>query len=82
VPVYDIPRNQAVGRRELVVGEGHFVAEGIFAPEVVDHCRARGMLSDAICVRQNRIVTFWRGLTRDLRERRSARWYCRAEACS
>ena len=71
VPVYDIARN---GRRGSMVldldGSSLFVAEGIFAPEVVEGCADRGLLAAAYCVRQHRMVTFWRRLTRDLRERR------------
>ena len=48
----------------------YFVAEGIFAQEVVRECRSRGLLAEAVCVRNHRTVTFWRRLTRDLRERR------------
>ena len=33
-------------------------------------CRERGLLADAVCVRNHRLVTFWRRLTRDLREHR------------
>ena len=47
-----------------------FVAEGIFAPEVVAACRAEGMLAAAYCITQHPLVTFWRRLTRDLREHR------------
>ena len=47
-----------------------FVAEGIFAQEVVASCRARGLLAEAICVTQHPAVTFWRRLVRDLREHR------------
>ncbi len=51
-------------------GSAFFVAEGIFAPEVVEGCADRGLLAAAYCVRQHRLVTFWRRLTRDLREHR------------
>ena len=47
-----------------------FVAEGIFAQEVVGLCRDAGVLAAAYCVRQHPMVTFWRRLTRDLREHR------------
>lgn len=71
VPVYDLARDGRVGHRLLDLGgASHFVAEGIFAQEVVRACRERGLLADAICVRNHRGVTFWRRLTRDLRERR------------
>ena len=46
------------------------MAEGIFAQEVVAPCRERGILADAVCVRNHPLVTFWRRLTRDLREHR------------
>jgi uridine kinase len=71
VPVYDLAHDGRVGHRVLDLGgAAFFVAEGIFAQEVVADCRDRGLLADAICVRNHRGVTFWRRLTRDLRERR------------
>lgn len=75
VPVYDIAHDGRVGHREFSVGEaGYVVAEGIFAQEVVAACRERGILGEAICVRNHRLVTFWRRLSRDLRERRKSPW--------
>jgi uridine kinase len=71
VPVYEIARNDRSGSQVLDLdGSSLFVAEGIFAPEVVEGCADRGLLAAAYCVRQHRLVTFWRRLTRDLRERR------------
>jgi uridine kinase len=71
VPVYDISRDGRVGHQVLdLSGSGLFVAEGIFAQEVVGDCRSLGLLADAICVTQHPAVTFWRRLTRDLREHR------------
>jgi uridine kinase len=71
VPVYEIARNGRCGSQVLDLdGSPFFVAEGIFAPEVVHGCAERGLLAAAYCVRQHRLVTFWRRLTRDLRERR------------
>jgi uridine kinase len=71
VPVYDLARDGRTGVRTLELGDAaYFVAEGIFAQEVVQECRKRGLLADAVCVRNHRGVTFWRRLTRDLRERR------------
>jgi uridine kinase len=71
VPVYEIARNGRYGSRVLDLdGSAFFVAEGIFAPEVVEGCADRGLLAAAYCLRQHRLVTFWRRLTRDLRERR------------
>ncbi|UPK76092.1 ATP-binding protein [Nocardioidaceae bacterium SCSIO 66511] len=70
-PVYEIAANARVGHREVRLdGAGVFIAEGIFAPHVVEGCRARGILADAICVRHHRLVTFALRLARDLRERR------------
>ena len=46
------------------------VAEGIFAGRLVESLRAGGLLADALCVRQNRFLTFARRFTRDLAERR------------
>lgn len=71
VPVYEIARNGRCGWQTLDL-DGHdlFVAEGIFAQEIVSHCREAGLLAAACCVRQHPMVTFWRRLTRDLREHR------------
>jgi uridine kinase len=71
VPVYDIAHDGRTGSRRVSLGgAGYVVAEGLFAQEVVTACRARGLLGDAVCVRNHRLVTFWRRLTRDLREHR------------
>jgi uridine kinase len=70
-PVYDIARNGPSGSHEVELGGARlFVAEGIFAQEVVAACAERGVLAAALCLRQHPLVTFWRRLTRDLRERR------------
>ena len=71
VPEYDIARDGRVGHRVLDLGGAElFVAEGIFAQEVVAECRGRGLVAEAICVTQHPMVTFWRRLVRDLREHR------------
>jgi uridine kinase len=71
VPVYDIAHDGRCGSQVLDLDGGRlFLAEGIFAQEVVPACRARGRLAAAYCVRQHPLVTFWRRLTRDLREHR------------
>jgi uridine kinase len=71
LPVYDIARDGRVGTaRTSLAGSDYVVAEGLFAQEVVEDLRDRGVLADAVCVRNHRLVTFWRRLTRDLRERR------------
>jgi len=75
VPVYDIATSRRTGYRVLALGEAPcFVAEGIFAQEVVADCRQRGLLADAVCLTQHRSVTFFRRLTRDLREHRKPPW--------
>jgi uridine kinase len=71
VPVYDIAHDGRVGEvRMSLDGSPYVVAEGLFAEEVIVGCRDRDLLADAICVRNRRLVTFWRRLTRDLREHR------------
>jgi uridine kinase len=71
VPVYDIAHDGRCGWQTLDLGGAdRFVAEGIFAQEVVAPCRDAGVLEAAYCVRQHPLVTFWRRLTRDLREHR------------
>jgi uridine kinase len=71
VPVYEIAKDGRTGHHKVDLGGSpYLVAEGIFAQEVVAQCRARGILADAICVRNHPLVTFWRRLTRDLREHR------------
>jgi uridine kinase len=71
VPAYDISRSRRTGHHVLDLdGARCFLAEGIFAQEVVGECRRRGLLADAICLTQHPVVTFFRRLTRDLREHR------------
>jgi uridine kinase len=71
VPVYDIAQSARCGWHRLDL-QGHrlVLAEGIFAQEIVPACRERGLLAAAYCVRQHPVMTFWRRLTRDLREHR------------
>jgi uridine kinase len=71
VPVYDIAKSRAVGSATVVCEPQDLVlAEGIFAAEIVDDLRRRGLLRAAYCVHRPRVVTFvWR-LLRDLSERR------------
>jgi uridine kinase len=76
VPVYDIAANGRTGHRVLDVdGSACFIAEGIFAQEIVPECQRRGLLADALCVTQHPVVTFVRRLTRDLREHRKPPFY-------
>jgi uridine kinase len=71
VPDYDMARDGRFGSSPLdLAGASLFVAEGIFAQEVVGVTEERGFLAAAYCLRQHPLVTFWRRLTRDLREHR------------
>ena len=71
VPVYEIAANGRTGWQHLdLAGASYFVADGIFAAEIVPRVREAGLLADALCLRQHPAVTFWRRLTRDLREHR------------
>ena len=71
VPVYDIAHDGRCGEQRLdLAGHGLFLAEGIFAQEIVPDCEREGWLAAAYCVTQHPLVTFWRRLTRDLREHR------------
>ncbi|WP_338055385.1 ATP-binding protein, partial [Segeticoccus rhizosphaerae] len=90
VPVYDISRSRAVGVTKVhAATEQVIIAEGIFAGQVVRDLRAKGVLAAAYCVRNNRWLTFWRRLVRDLREHRKpphVLWrrglaLCRNEPC-
>ncbi|SFC74178.1 uridine kinase [Nocardioides terrae] len=71
VPVYDIARNGRTGHQVLDLGSSPlFVAEGIFAQDIVGECRESGILAAAYCVNQRPVTTFVRRLLRDLKERR------------
>lgn len=71
VPVYEIAKNGRCGWQTLdLAGADLFVAEGIFAPEIVESARAERLLAAAYCIRRSALVTFWLRLTRDLREHR------------
>jgi uridine kinase len=71
VPVYDIAHDRRTGTTHFALGDARaFVAEGIFAAEVVGACRERGILADAIVVHRAPWKNFLRRLARDLAERR------------
>ncbi|RGC66340.1 uridine/cytidine kinase [Micromonospora sp. MW-13] len=73
VPVYAIGADRRVATRPFeVAGSPLFVAEGIFAAEIVEECRRRGLLAGAYALRRPRGTTFLRRLTRDLAEQRKA----------
>jgi uridine kinase len=72
VPIYEISQDSRTGWQTLdLEGARYFVAEGIFAQEVVPALRERGLApAAAYCVTQHPMVTAWRRLTRDLQEQR------------
>ncbi|MER5637023.1 ATP-binding protein [Kitasatospora sp. NPDC002227] len=73
VPVYSIPDNGRVGTRAFDLGgAAGFIAEGIFAAELVEQCAAEGLLGDAICLRNRPLTTAWRRFRRDVREGRKS----------
>ncbi|QIB43923.1 ATP-binding protein [Streptomyces aureoverticillatus] len=73
VPVYDISTSARVGEESLDIERTPlFIAEGIFAADIVDRCRELGVLADAICLRGRPSTTFRRRLLRDLREGRKS----------
>jgi uridine kinase len=76
VPVYDIASSSVVGSSGFdLSGAPVFIAEGIFAAEIVASCQAAGLLADAVCLRGRPSVTAWRRLRRDLREGRKSWFY-------
>ncbi|MCF3963410.1 ATP-binding protein [Streptomyces fuscigenes] len=73
VPVYDIATSSRTGATVLDVGGAPvFLAEGVFAAEIVRRCRELGVLADALCLRGRPSTTFRRRLLRDLREGRKS----------
>ncbi|MEV0785576.1 uridine kinase [Streptomyces sp. NPDC050423] len=73
VPLYDIATSSRTGHEILHIERTSlFVAEGIFAADVVERCRSLGVLADALCLRGRPTTTFRRRLLRDLREGRKS----------
>jgi uridine kinase len=71
VPVYAIGADRRIATRTLDLGGSRlFVAEGIFAAEIVAECRRLGLLAEAYALQRPRVATFLRRLVRDLTERR------------
>lgn len=71
VPLYDIPTSSRTGSASLDLGGAPlFVAEGIFAADIISRCRELGLLADALCLCARPLTTFRRRLLRDLREAR------------
>ncbi|WP_406138746.1 uridine kinase [Streptomyces anulatus] len=72
VPVYDIATSSRTGHEAFHIEPPLFVAEGIFAADIVERCQALGLLADALCLRGRPSTTFRRRLVRDLREGRKS----------
>jgi len=71
LPTYDISTSRRTGSQRIDLADSPlFIAEGIFAQEIVAACRERGLLAAALCVTQPAPLTFVRRLTRDLSEHR------------
>ncbi|MFB7332145.1 uridine kinase [Streptomyces adustus] len=73
VPVYDISLSARTGEETLHIGRTPlFIAEGIFAAEIVERCRELGVLADALCLTRGPLTTFRRRFLRDLKEGRKS----------
>jgi len=71
VPVYDISASRRTGTRTVDLGGAStFVAEGLFAPEVVPGCRAAGIDMDALYLDRPRVQTLLFRFVRDVSEHR------------
>jgi uridine kinase len=71
VPRYEFAQDRATGRHLVERADSRlFIAEGIFAAEVVRPCLALGVLAAAYCVNQSALLTYGRRLSRDLMESR------------
>ncbi|MFF7867046.1 uridine kinase [Streptomyces qaidamensis] len=73
VPVYDISLSARTGDETVDIGRTPlFIAEGIFAAEIVTRCRELGVLADALCLSRGPVKTFRRRFLRDLKEGRKS----------
>ncbi|WP_264936602.1 uridine kinase [Streptomyces sp. A012304] len=73
VPVYDIALSARTGHDAVDIGRTPvFIAEGIFAAEIVERCRRLGVLADALCLSRGPVKTFRRRFLRDLKEGRKS----------
>lgn len=70
-PTYDIPQNRATGTALVELrGAPAVVAEGVFAAQIVEQLRERGLLADAVVLHRTPWKNFVRRFARDLKERR------------
>jgi uridine kinase len=73
VPVYDIALSARTGEDTVALGRTPlFIAEGVFAAEIVARCRELGVLADALCLSRGPVKTFRRRFLRDLKEGRKS----------
>ncbi|GGP87347.1 uridine kinase [Streptomyces melanogenes] len=73
VPDYDISTSSRTGASLFGIDRTPlFVAEGIFAADIVARVREHGVLADALCLRGRPSTTFRRRLARDLKEGRKS----------
>lgn len=71
IPIYDIPSNKRTGYREATLGAHRlFIAEGIFAAELVPRLIEEGLLADAIVVDRSVFKNAWFRFLRDVAEAR------------
>jgi len=71
VPVYDIATSRRTGSRTVELGDARtFVAEGLFAPDLVPACRAAGLEMDALYLDRPRLQTLLFRFVRDVSEHR------------
>ncbi|WP_394215702.1 NUDIX domain-containing protein [Brachybacterium vulturis] len=73
IPTYSIARSRRTGTAQLAIGDAPlFIAEGIFAGELIAPLRAAGLLAEAIVLDRPVPVVFTLRLLRDLREHRKS----------
>lgn len=71
VPIYDIPSNRRTGSRAVSLADNRlFIAEGIFASELVPRLIEEGLMADAICIARSPIRNAWFRFLRDVAEAR------------
>lgn len=71
VPTYDIAASRRTGIRELDLGAARvFVAEGLFAADLVPRCRAAGIELDALYLNRPRMQNLIFRFVRDVHEHR------------
>ncbi|ASK67028.1 uridylate kinase [Brachybacterium avium] len=73
IPTYSISQSRRTGTARLEIGDAPlFIAEGIFAAELIAPLAAAGLLAEAIVLDRSVPVVFVLRLLRDLRERRKS----------